>query len=103
MGWSVAWRRLVCVLIGITAAWLFSFCKSQCRTWLIAVPPSFSGKKAIRCSYAQTIAGVGNVLCDILSDANDYHNHIPENMETRQKVLTWRTKLNKVSKEVWRS
>lgn len=26
-GWDVAWRRLVCVVIGITPAWIFSYCK----------------------------------------------------------------------------
>jgi hypothetical protein len=95
-GWGVAWRRFVCVIIGISAAWLFSYRKSKAEVRAHAVPPSFSAKRAIRYSYAQTIAASGSILCDILSHANDHRNHLREDLETRQKLLTWRTKLNKV-------
>ncbi|WVR04089.1 hypothetical protein IAU60_001088 [Kwoniella sp. DSM 27419] len=84
-GWDVAWRRFVCVLIGITAAWVFSY-----------LPPVFSAKRAIRNSYAQTIGAAGSILCDVLSHANDHHYHLHENDEIRQKLITWRSKLNKL-------
>jgi hypothetical protein len=28
-GWDVAWRRFLCVIIGITAAWIFCYCESR--------------------------------------------------------------------------
>ncbi|WWC59927.1 uncharacterized protein I303_102489 [Kwoniella dejecticola CBS 10117] len=84
-GWDVAWRRFVCVLIGITAAWIFSY-----------IPPVYSAKRAIRNSYAQTINAAGSIFCDVLSHANDHHYRLHENDELRQKLITWRSKLNKL-------
>ncbi|WVF66724.1 hypothetical protein IAT40_001466 [Kwoniella sp. CBS 6097] len=84
-GWDVAWRRFVCVMIGITAAWLFSY-----------IPPVFSAKRAIRHSYAQTIGAAGSILCDVLSHANDHHHHLHEDDTIRQNLITWRSKLNKL-------
>ncbi|OCF42538.1 hypothetical protein I317_03654 [Kwoniella heveanensis CBS 569] len=84
-GWDVAWRRFVCVMIGITAAWLFSY-----------IPPVFSAKRAIRNSYAQTIGAAGSILCDVLSHANDHHHQLREDDTIRQNLITWRSKLNKL-------
>ncbi|WVQ94336.1 hypothetical protein IAU59_001415 [Kwoniella sp. CBS 9459] len=84
-GWDVAWRRFVCVMIGITAAWLFSY-----------IPPVFSAKRAIRNSYAQTIGAAGSIFCDVLSHANDHHYHLREDDTIRQNLITWRSKLNKL-------
>ncbi|OXG24105.1 hypothetical protein C361_02654 [Cryptococcus neoformans Tu259-1] len=84
-GWDVAWRRYVCVLIGISAAWAFSY-----------VPPVYSAKRAIRHSYARTIGNAGSILCDILSHANDHHYHLKENDIIRHNLITWRSKLNKL-------
>jgi hypothetical protein len=61
------------------------------------VPPSYSTRKAIRYSYSQSIASVGSILAEILSHANDYHAHLGENVETRNRLLACRTKLSKVS------
>jgi hypothetical protein len=106
-GWDVAWRRFVCVVIGITAAWLFSYSELDFTPYILivrvvtdfhAVPPVSSGKRAIRQSYARTISISGTILCEILSHANDPHHQIMENMGTRTKLLDWRSKLNKVSK-----
>nr|XP_031859088.1 uncharacterized protein CI109_005438 [Kwoniella shandongensis]KAA5526160.1 hypothetical protein CI109_005438 [Kwoniella shandongensis] len=84
-GWDVAWRRFVCVMIGITAAWLFSY-----------IPPVYSAKRAIRYSYAQTINSAGVILCAVLSRANDHHNHLKEDDSIRQQLISWRSKLNKL-------
>ncbi|KAK8861286.1 hypothetical protein IAR55_002105 [Kwoniella newhampshirensis] len=84
-GWDVAWRRFVCVMIGITAAWLFSY-----------IPPVYSAKRAIRYSYAQTINSAGVILCAVLSRANDPHHHLKEDDSIRQQLITWRSKLNKL-------
>ncbi|OCF58351.1 hypothetical protein L486_04383 [Kwoniella mangroviensis CBS 10435] len=84
-GWDVAWRRFLCVLIGITAAWIFSY-----------IPPVYSAKRAIRHSYAQTINAAGSIFCDVLSHANDHHHRLREDDEIRQKLITWRSKLNKL-------
>lgn len=70
---------------GITAAWIFSY-----------IPPSFSAKQAIRYSYAQIIAASGTIFCDVISDANDQHFQLKENIETSKKLLNSRTKLNKL-------
>lgn len=61
------------------------------------MPPVYSGKLAIRQSYAQTISVAGTVFCEILSRANSNQYHLDENIEARQKLLSWRSKLNKVS------
>lgn len=96
-GFDVAWRRFVCVLIGITAAWIFSYREFVLsRSGLIAVPPAYSSKRAIRQSYATTISAAGTILCDIITHANSHHHHLDESLEMRQKLLTWRSKLNKV-------
>ncbi|WVW79680.1 hypothetical protein I302_101649 [Kwoniella bestiolae CBS 10118] len=84
-GWDVAWRRFVCVLIGITAAWIFSY-----------IPPVYSAKRAIRHSYAQTINAAGSIFCDVLSHANDHHFRLKEDDLIRQNLITWRSKLNKL-------
>lgn len=78
-------RRLVCVMLGITAAFIFSY-----------VPPVSSGKHAIRISYARTISGVGSVLCEVLSSANDHHRTIEESAEIKAHIMAMRTKLTKV-------
>nr|ODN98654.1 hypothetical protein L204_02618 [Cryptococcus depauperatus CBS 7855] len=84
-GWDVAWRRFLCVLIGITAAWLFAY-----------IPPVFSAKRAVRRSYAQAIGVAGSILCDVLSDANDPHDRLRENDAVRKHLVAWRSKLNRL-------
>ncbi|KAM0749705.1 hypothetical protein T439DRAFT_326581 [Meredithblackwellia eburnea MCA 4105] len=58
-GWDIAWRRFVCVLIGITAAWLWAY-----------LPPRSTQKETVRKTYAKVIGETGGVLCQILSFAN---------------------------------
>ena len=84
-GWSVAWRRFVCVMIGITAAYIFSY-----------LPPAFSSKRAIRQSYAMLIAHTGVILCEILSQANTHEEFMGDDATTRDSVLACRTRLAKL-------
>ncbi|GAA5961874.1 hypothetical protein JCM8115_001452 [Rhodotorula mucilaginosa] len=58
-GWNVAWRRCVCVMIGITVAFISSF-----------IPPSSRQKVSIRRSYAKVVYRMGDVVCQIISFAN---------------------------------
>jgi uncharacterized membrane protein YgaE (UPF0421/DUF939 family) len=97
-GWDVAWRRFVTVSIGITVAFCFAYRKFRIRCVLIIVPPSYSARRSIRYSHSQVIAVVGTIFSDILSHANDQHSHLKEDVQILQKLLTWRTKLNKVSR-----
>ncbi|WVQ74377.1 hypothetical protein IAR50_003978 [Cryptococcus sp. DSM 104548] len=97
-GWDVAWRRFLCVLIGISAAWAFSYGKPNHarRKLMVVVPPVYSAKRAIRYSYARTIGITGSILCEILSHANDPHYHLKEDDEIRKQLIAWRSKLNKL-------
>jgi hypothetical protein len=104
-GFDVAWRRFLLVLIGITAAWLWSF-----------VPPISSGKKSIvsarmllelphtcslildlslqRYSYARLIATLGDGICAVLSQADletpdeDERRRIESNIISMKRKLT---------------
>ncbi|GAA6020046.1 hypothetical protein JCM10207_006768 [Rhodosporidiobolus poonsookiae] len=58
-GWSVAWRRFVCVMIGISIAFVWAF-----------VPPATSQKVTIRRTYAKVIYRLGDVVAQLLSFAN---------------------------------
>lgn len=58
-GWDVAWRRFVCVMIGISVAFISSF-----------IPPSSRQKVSIRRSYAKVVYRMGDVVCQIISFAN---------------------------------
>ncbi|BGP41609.1 hypothetical protein JCM10449v2_005600 [Rhodotorula kratochvilovae] len=58
-GWDVAWRRFVCVMIGITIAFVAAL-----------IPPTTRQKVTIRRTYAKVIGRMGDVLCQILSYAN---------------------------------
>ncbi|GAA5833075.1 hypothetical protein JCM11251_006506 [Rhodosporidiobolus azoricus] len=58
-GWAVCWRRFVCVMIGISIAFVWAF-----------VPPATRQKVTIRRAYAKVIARSGDLICQILSFAN---------------------------------
>ncbi|GAA5894372.1 hypothetical protein JCM6882_007642 [Rhodosporidiobolus microsporus] len=58
-GWSVCWRRFVCVMIGISIAFVWGF-----------VPPATRQKVTIRRTYAKVIGRTGDLICQILSFAN---------------------------------
>ncbi|GMK54562.1 hypothetical protein CspeluHIS016_0111480 [Cutaneotrichosporon spelunceum] len=86
-GFDVAWLRFVCVVIGITAAWIFS-----------VVPPVYSAKRAIRYSYARQISNTGHILCQELSAAGDPRSqaNMEFNQHVRAEILTQRSKLTKL-------
>ncbi|GAA5893885.1 hypothetical protein JCM5296_004627 [Sporobolomyces johnsonii] len=58
-GWDVAWRRFVCVMIGISIAFVWTY-----------VPPKTTQKTSIRRTYARCVEKMGGVMCQILSFAN---------------------------------
>ncbi|GAA5958870.1 hypothetical protein JCM10213_009045 [Rhodosporidiobolus nylandii] len=58
-GWAVAWRRFVCVMIGISIAFVGAF-----------LPPSSRQKVTIRRTYAKVIDRMGDLVAQILSFAN---------------------------------
>ncbi|KAJ3016932.1 hypothetical protein HKX48_003802, partial [Thoreauomyces humboldtii] len=58
-GFEVAWRRFVCVVMGVALAYLCAF-----------IPPCVTQKQAIRETYANVIGQSGSVLCQIISFAN---------------------------------
>ncbi|GAA6035596.1 hypothetical protein JCM8097_004920 [Rhodosporidiobolus ruineniae] len=57
-GWDVAWKRFVCVMIGISIAFLAAF-----------LPPATRQKVTIRRTYAKVINRMGDVVAQILSFA----------------------------------
>lgn len=58
-GFEVAWRRFVCVMLGITIAFIAVF-----------IPPKTTQKEVIRHTYAKTIGYTGDLFCQVLSFAN---------------------------------
>ncbi|GAA5921957.1 hypothetical protein JCM1841_005015 [Sporobolomyces salmonicolor] len=58
-GWDVAWRRFVCVMIGISIAFVWTY-----------IPPKTTQKVSIRRTYARCVDQLGGVMCQILSFAN---------------------------------
>ncbi|GAA6054812.1 hypothetical protein NBRC10513_007431 [Rhodotorula toruloides] len=58
-GWEVAWRRFICVMLGITIAFIWAL-----------LPGSSRQKVTIRRAYAKVIGRMGDVICQILSYAN---------------------------------
>lgn len=58
-GFAVAWRRFVAVMIGITAAFLWSF-----------LPPKVTQKERVRKTYANVVKELGTAICQVVSFAN---------------------------------
>ncbi|GAA6062092.1 hypothetical protein JCM10212_002342 [Sporobolomyces blumeae] len=58
-GWPIAWRRFVCVLIGISIAFIWTY-----------VPPSTTQKVSIRRTHSRVVDRLGIVLASIISFAN---------------------------------
>jgi len=58
-GWPIAWRRLVCVLIGISIAFVWTY-----------VPPVTTQKISIRRTYSRVIDRLGACFAQIVSFAN---------------------------------
>ncbi|GAA5852185.1 hypothetical protein JCM8547_006692 [Rhodosporidiobolus lusitaniae] len=58
-GFDVCWRRFVCVMIGISIAFVWAF-----------VPPATRQKVTIRRTYAKVVGRMGDVVAQVLSFAN---------------------------------
>lgn len=61
-GWDTAWRRFVAVVIGVSAAYIFSY-----------LPPSSTLRQYQRLSHAATIAELGRVYCSVVGIASHPH------------------------------
>uniref|UniRef100_V5GRQ2 ER transporter 6TM N-terminal domain-containing protein n=1 Tax=Kalmanozyma brasiliensis (strain GHG001) TaxID=1365824 RepID=V5GRQ2_KALBG len=61
-GWDTAWRRLVAVIIGVSAAYVFSY-----------LPPTSTLRQYQRLSHAATIAELGRIYCAVVGIASHPH------------------------------
>ncbi|TIB35407.1 hypothetical protein E3P84_01376 [Wallemia ichthyophaga] len=83
-GWDLAWKRLVLVIIGVTAAFVFAY-----------VPPVSSAKRHQRYIYSRTITTTANSWCAIVGYAlNSHHRDIDEQAITKT-LLAVKSKLRK--------
>ncbi|KAK4049887.1 hypothetical protein OIO90_005276 [Microbotryomycetes sp. JL221] len=55
-GWDVAWRRMLCVMIGTSIAFVGAY-----------LPPKATQKGTIRKTYAKVAHQLGGILCQVLS------------------------------------
>ncbi|BFZ62657.1 hypothetical protein YB2330_003760 [Saitoella coloradoensis] len=68
IGWEVAWRRFLCVVIGITAAFIWSF-----------VPTPKTGRFQLRLTFARTITEIGAMHCQLSNYARKKHpDNVPD-------------------------
>ena len=84
-GWSVAWRRLVTVAIGVTAAYLFS-----------CLPPSSSLRQHQRLSHATTIAELGKVYCSVVAIATRPQVEEDNSEVVLKRLIALRAKLRRL-------
>lgn len=76
VGWSVAWKRLVEVAIGTTAAAIWSL-----------VPPTSTLRQYLRTSHAATIHRIGTLHCQLLAyTLNHGHSNGPSRSPTDHDV-----------------
>ncbi|SOV05536.1 uncharacterized protein UDID_07553 [Ustilago sp. UG-2017a] len=61
-GWDTSWRRFVAVVVGVSAAYIFSY-----------LPPSSTLRLYQRLSHAATIAELGRVYCSVVGIASHPH------------------------------
>ncbi|KAF9516678.1 hypothetical protein BS47DRAFT_1483825 [Hydnum rufescens UP504] len=60
LGYTVFWRRLVLVLIGLTASWLIDL-----------VPKPKTGREDLRITYSKTTLAIGSVTASVLARIKD--------------------------------
>ena len=72
-GWEVAWRRVVAVAIGVSAAYIFTY-----------LPPSSTLRQYQRLSHAACIAELGKNYCAVVSIAS--HPHPQQNLSNVTKT-----------------
>ncbi|SNX87709.1 uncharacterized protein MEPE_06419 [Melanopsichium pennsylvanicum] len=61
-GWTTAWKRLVAVVVGVSAAYIFSY-----------LPPTSTLRQYQRLSHAATIAELGKIYCAVVGIASHSH------------------------------
>ncbi|SPO32802.1 uncharacterized protein UTRI_05688_B [Ustilago trichophora] len=70
-GWDTAWRRFVTVVIGVSAAYIFSY-----------LPPSSTLRQYQRLSHGATIAELGKIYCAVVGIAS--HPHQQQHQQQQQ-------------------
>ena len=83
-GWDLAWRRLVLVLIGVTAAFVFAY-----------VPPISSAKRHQRLAYSKTITSLANMVCLIIGYSINEDRSVEEEEKITKSLLAIKAKLRK--------
>ncbi|EPS93995.1 hypothetical protein FOMPIDRAFT_156436 [Fomitopsis schrenkii] len=83
-GWSLAWRRFVLVITGVTAAFIFSL-----------LPPSMTLRRYQRAMLSTTAAELGSIYCSIVSFANTRGRHDVNRSEIVQALIAIRMKLKR--------
>lgn len=75
-GWPVAWRRFIVVLIGISAAFIWSF-----------LPKPITGRQVLRQRLARGCHGIGDILTQVSNFARERH-HLPHQEEVIRSMVT---------------
>ncbi|GAA5882877.1 hypothetical protein JCM16303_006623 [Sporobolomyces ruberrimus] len=85
-GWPIAWRRFVCVLIGISIAFVWTY-----------VPPVTTQKISIRRTYSRVIDRLGACFAQIVSFANVKHGPSKPPKAIVKNIGTLRARLAKTT------
>ncbi|KZT65496.1 hypothetical protein DAEQUDRAFT_520383 [Daedalea quercina L-15889] len=83
-GWSLAWRRFVLVVAGVTAAFIFGL-----------LPPSTTLRKYQRTMLSTSAAELGSIYYSIVSFANTRSRHEVDRGEIVQALIAIRLKLKR--------
>lgn len=92
IGWSVAWRRFVEVLIGTTAAYIMAI-----------LPPSSTLRKYIRVSHATIVDQIAKLYCHVItiaalppSSSSNPPTDVMTSTEATKQLLTLRQKMRRL-------
>ncbi|KAI5478848.1 hypothetical protein MNV49_004580 [Pseudohyphozyma bogoriensis] len=85
-GFDVAWRRMVCVMIGITVAYIGAL-----------LPPKATQKETIRKTYGRVIAEMGGILCQVVSFANCKEDGAKAPKQIIKNIAALRLKVSKTT------
>ncbi|CEH17238.1 Predicted membrane protein [Ceraceosorus bombacis] len=86
VGWTVAWRRFVGVLIGTGAALVMAI-----------LPPSSTLRKYQRLGHAATISELCQLYCDVVAYASAPHHPDRSPTELTKRLLATRSKLRRLA------
>ena len=105
VGWSVAWKRAVLVLIGrhlfsrleFSSCWIFFYNSGSAASFIIMMLPPTSGRKAVRMRNASSITNLSNMYTFLISVwIASKHKTAPNPTW----ILSFRTKLMAIGSEV---